>query len=126
MAPLYELMRKEGKITDKNGRIIGGIGKWTPECQVAFDTILEKLATAPVLAAPWIGHPYIIDIDASKVAFGACLMQKNSKGEIHPIWYASKLTNKSQAKLPSVELEAAALVWALLRCGQRSDDSQNG
>lgn len=114
MAPLYALTRNEGKITDDKGRIIGIVGRWTPECQNAFDTIIELLSTAPVLAAPWIGHEYIIEFDASKVAFGACLMQRGKDGLVHPIYYASKLTNKSQAKFPSVELEAAALVWSVL------------
>ena len=114
MAPLYELTRKDGKVIGQNGRVVNMIGKWSPQCQQAVKTVIDRLISAPVLAAPRIGFPYEIEVDASKVAFGACLMQKGEDGQVHPICYASKLTNKSQAKFPSVELEAAALAWCLL------------
>lgn len=50
-------------------------GKWDDECQVAFDAIIQKLITAPVLGfADW-KLPYIVHTDASVSSFGAALYQ---------------------------------------------------
>ncbi|KAH7706955.1 hypothetical protein AAVH_25810 [Aphelenchoides avenae] len=113
MHPLHQLTKNDGKIVGQDGKVIGVVGRWSAECQTAFETVIQRLITAPVLAAPWIGHPFIVETDASKIALGACLMQENRNKEVHPICYASKLTNKHQERFPSVELEALAVVWAL-------------
>ena len=43
---------------------------WTSECQHAFETLIDKLVTAPVLALPDFTKPFIIESDASAVAIG--------------------------------------------------------
>ncbi|KAH7702023.1 pol polyprotein, partial [Aphelenchoides avenae] len=101
MQPLYALTKKEA------------FSEWTEEHQKAFDTVVQKLVTAPVLAPPRLGRSFIIETDASSTAIAACLLQQNPQGEIHPIAYASRLLNKHEARYPSVESEALALVFAL-------------
>ncbi|KAL6461075.1 hypothetical protein MHYP_G00310410 [Metynnis hypsauchen] len=50
-------------------------GRWNIECQVAFETIVDKLTSAPVLGfADW-KLPYILHTDASTIGLGAALYQ---------------------------------------------------
>ena len=43
---------------------------WTNQCQESFDTLRRCLCTAPVLAYPNFGRPFILDTDASDVGIG--------------------------------------------------------
>ena len=61
--------------------------KWDESCQIAFDTLKRKLCSEPVLAFPRIGQQFIIEVDASDVAFGGILMQKGDDGLLHPVAY---------------------------------------
>ena len=44
--------------------------EWTPACQKAFDTMIQRLTTAPLLAYPDPNKPYILTTDASDIAKG--------------------------------------------------------
>ena len=48
---------------------------WSQDCQKAFDSLKEKLASPPVLAYPKDEGEYILDTDASNHAIGAVLSQ---------------------------------------------------
>lgn len=45
----------------------------TTECQVAFETVINKLMTAPILGFTDPKLPYILHTDASTVGLGAAL-----------------------------------------------------
>jgi len=49
--------------------------QWGGKQQKAFDTLKEKISTAPVLALPDLQRPFEIETDASDYAMGAVLMQ---------------------------------------------------
>ncbi|KAH9324888.1 hypothetical protein KI387_005066, partial [Taxus chinensis] len=46
-------------------------------CQQTFDSIKEKLTTAPILRGPDWGQPFHIHTDASNIAMGAILGKKD-------------------------------------------------
>jgi hypothetical protein len=48
---------------------------WTEQCEQSFQTLKEKLTTAPILAVPEPGKDYIVYCDASKHGIGCVLMQ---------------------------------------------------
>ena len=48
---------------------------WSPDCQKAIDTLIQKLITPPVLAYPRPTGGYILDTDESNHAIGAVLSQ---------------------------------------------------
>jgi hypothetical protein len=48
---------------------------WSDECEASFQTLKEKLTTAPVLALPETGKDYTVYCDASKNGLGCVLMQ---------------------------------------------------
>lgn len=44
--------------------------RWTPDCQIAFDSIIEKLTTAPVLGFADPKLSYLVHTDASTAGLG--------------------------------------------------------
>jgi hypothetical protein len=101
MVPLYKLTGKDVPFD------------WAQEQANAFKDVLHRLVTPPVLAPPRFGHPFVVETDASKIGLGCCLLQNGNDGELHPILYASRTTNKHEARYQAVELEALAIVYAL-------------
>ena len=49
---------------------------WLPECDIAFNTLKEKLITAHVLTPPDESKPFEVFCDASLQGLGAALMQE--------------------------------------------------
>ncbi|KAH0725500.1 hypothetical protein KY284_001365 [Solanum tuberosum] len=66
--------------------------RWTPEAQIAFETLKAKLGSTPVLALPDFNQEFQVETDASGKGIGAILSQKG-----HPIAYFSqKLSTRMQ------------------------------
>ena len=55
--------------------------QWTPSEQEAFDSLKERLITAPVLLLPDPNKPFTITTDTSDFAIGTVLTQDQGKGE---------------------------------------------
>ena len=96
------------ELTKKNKRF-----EWTAECEEAFTTLREALTKAPVLRTADPNKNYYLHTDASDFALGAVLMQKDDKGHLHPIAYASKLLNPAQRNYTVTDRECLAMAWAL-------------
>ncbi|KAK1685186.1 hypothetical protein QYE76_046034 [Lolium multiflorum] len=79
---------------------------WTDECETSFQTLKEKLTTAPVLAEP--GKDYTVYCDASKNGLGCVLMQDRKV-----IAYGSRQLKPHEHNYPVHDLELAAVVYAL-------------
>ena len=62
--PLSNLLQKSAKFV------------WSPECDVAFNTLKEKLTTTPVLVSPDQSKPFQVFCDASLQGLGVVLMQE--------------------------------------------------
>jgi hypothetical protein len=99
--PLFELTQKDT------------IWNWKEKQDEAFNILKEKLITAPVLQYPDYEKEFILLTDASKLALGAILSQKDDQGKEHPILYDSKTLNKSEQNYDTTHLEALAVIWAL-------------
>ncbi|KAL4101311.1 hypothetical protein QTP88_021331 [Uroleucon formosanum] len=86
--------------------------EWTAECQTAFETLVQKLVTAPILQYPNFEEPFILTTDASQYAIGSII----SQGEIGhdlPIAYASRTLNKAEQNYSTTEKELLSIVWSV-------------
>ena len=87
----------------------GAQWKWTDQEQEAFDKLKAALCTAPVLAYPVPGAPYILDTDASNTGIGAVLSQVID-GVEHVLGYASRSLSKTERNYCVTRKELLAVV----------------
>ncbi|MCP4492527.1 MAG: hypothetical protein GY820_35250, partial [Gammaproteobacteria bacterium] len=96
------------KLTEKNQ-----LFEWTEECQLAFDMLKQKLIEPPVLhyPDPKLGI-YYIETDGSSRGLGAVLCQKDQKGSLRAISFASSGLSRTRQSYGPSEVEALACVYA--------------
>ncbi|XP_037831364.1 uncharacterized protein LOC119616983 isoform X3 [Kryptolebias marmoratus] len=104
-----KLKKPEGKYSDPK-QSFGD--KWTSCQQIAFETVISKLTTAPVLGFANPQLPYILHTDASTNGLGAVLYQEQ-EGKLRVIAYASRGLSVSESKYPAHKLEFLALKWSV-------------
>ncbi|PAA90165.1 hypothetical protein BOX15_Mlig030307g2, partial [Macrostomum lignano] len=107
-APLHALTRKD----------IGSLRQhWTPEHQVAFDTLKKKLCSTEVLALPEFNSDpavkFVLDTDASDIRIGACLGQLQSDGVERPIAFFSRKLRDPEKRYTVTKKELLAIVDAM-------------
>uniref|UniRef100_A0A8R1EB09 RNA-directed DNA polymerase n=1 Tax=Caenorhabditis japonica TaxID=281687 RepID=A0A8R1EB09_CAEJA len=102
-APIIELTKKDSKF------------EWTPERAAAFEEMKKALTSEPVLVAPRLGKPFVIEVDASAKGAGAVLYQQQDEDgkDLRVVAYASRVYNKYEKNYPAIELEAVGLVFAV-------------
>ena len=98
--PLYKLLEKDAKFI------------WEEECQKSFEELKSHLTTAPIVRAPNWQLPFEVMCDASDLAIGAVLGQRED-GKPHVVYYASKTPNEAQRNYTTTEKELLAVVYAL-------------
>lgn len=101
--PLYDLIKG-------NKPFIFG-----PKEMETFEALKTKLVASPVLAIYSPNCATELQCDASSAGFGAVLMQKQSDGKFHPVFYFSKRATESESKYHSYELETLSIIYALRR-----------
>jgi hypothetical protein len=87
--------------------------EWSEECQFAFDTLKEKLITAPILRYPDFSKIFTIDCDASQFACGVVLTQLGDDGNEYVVGYASKKFSPSEVRYSATERELAGVVFGV-------------
>ncbi|RVW33136.1 Retrovirus-related Pol polyprotein from transposon opus [Vitis vinifera] len=98
--PLCELLVKDAKFV------------WDQKCQKSFEELKQFLTTAPIVRAPNWKLPFEVMCDASDLAMGAVLGQRED-GKPYVIYYASKTLNEAQRNYTTTEKELLAVVFAL-------------
>ena len=97
-SPLTNLTRKGVKF------------KWTSEHDESFRSLQHLLTTAPVLMRPDFSKPFELHTDASSIAIGACLVQRNEEGLPNAIAYYSRKLHGLEVRYSATDLEALAVV----------------
>ena len=86
---------------------------WDQCCDEAFMKLKKHLTSEPVLAFPRLGDDFIVDVDASDIAFGGVLMQEGPDSTLHPVGYFSDAVQNSQKNWSATTKEAFAMVLAV-------------
>lgn len=86
--------------------------RWGDKEQTAFETLKNKLKSAPVLVPPNFEEPFTLQTDTSKEGLGAVLTQEIN-GQEHVIAYASRSLNKSEINYTVTEKECLAVIWGI-------------
>lgn len=102
IAPITELIKSNSK-----NKFI-----WTEAAQKAFEEIIERLVSTPILANPDFSKEFIIQTDASDVGVGAVLVQGEGLDERVIAYFSKKLTKASQ-KYQVTERECLAVILAV-------------
>ncbi|CAG2190886.1 unnamed protein product [Mytilus edulis] len=96
-APLTKLLKKDQRF------------KWTPECDIAFENLKDRLTSAPILSFPHLDKPFILATDSSEFSNGYILSQIQN-GLEHVIAYGGRQLRGSELKWHITDKEALALV----------------
>ncbi|GKA50117.1 putative reverse transcriptase domain-containing protein [Tanacetum coccineum] len=91
------------KLTQKNKKY-----EWGKEEEEAFQTLKQKLCSAPILALPEGTEDFMVYCDASLKGYGAVLMQREKV-----IVYASRQLKVHEENYTTHDLELGAVVFAL-------------
>ena len=78
-----------------------------------FAELKRRLCAAPRLANPNLEAPFTLYTDASKIAIGAVLLQRDNAGVERPISFFSKKLFSAQRNYSTFERECLAVVYAL-------------
>ncbi len=100
-SPLYELTRKNQ------------LWVWTETHTKCLERIKMLLADTVTLKYPDPNKGFHLYTDASAVAISAVLAQEDEKGEIRPVYFASKLLQQSERNYYTTDRECLAVVWGI-------------
>ncbi|RDX91384.1 Retrovirus-related Pol polyprotein from transposon 17.6, partial [Mucuna pruriens] len=81
---------------------------WNSKCEHSFQTLKEKLTSAPVLVLPDLSKSFVVYCDASRMGLGGVLMQE---GKV--VAYASRQLKVHERNYPTHDLELAVVVFTL-------------
>ncbi|XP_022764236.1 uncharacterized protein LOC111309440 [Durio zibethinus] len=105
--PIFKLLRKNNP------------GKWSEECQEAFDKIKQYLSNPPVLVPPVPGKPLILYLTVCESSMGCVLGQQDEASrKERAIYYLSKKFTEYESKYSSLEKMCCALAWTAKRLRQ--------
>lgn len=115
-APLHKLVAKLQPHPKRNrtGRTVSLQDHWDWGCDQAFNTLRDKLISAPVLGYADLSKPFILEVDAS--GLGLVLSQEQDEGPRRPVAYASRglqPTEQNMDNYSAMKLELLALKWAV-------------
>ena len=98
--PLYKLLEKDAKFI------------WDADSQKSFEELKAYLTTTPIVRAPNWHLPFEVMCDASDLAIGEVLEQREG-GKPYVVYYASKKLNEAQRNYTTTENELLAVVYPL-------------
>ena len=101
---------KSGK--SKSSKKKGKGFEWGTTQQEAFDSLIDKLTSPPVLAYADYRYSFQVHTDASTSGLGAVLYQ-HQDGKDRVVAYASRSLKPAEKNYPAHKLEFLALKWAI-------------
>ena len=87
--------------------------EWTICHQDAFDTLWSRVTPEPILIQPQLHNQFELEVNASRFALGAVLMQRGEDRKKQPVAYYSATLSKAEWNYDIYDLEPLAIVKAL-------------
>ena len=103
--PLTQLLKKPP--------LDGSCPVWTHECTIAFEELKRQLVSAPILVSLCWTKVFHVYVDASNVAIGVVLSQKDDKNFDHSIYYASRQLVAAERNYSTTEREALGMIYSV-------------
>ena len=88
---------------------------WTSECEAAFKSINEEIASNRVIAHLEGKLLALVSTDASSVSYGAVLSQ-DRPGEVRLVPFALRTFTDAERAYAVVDREALACIWGCEHC----------
>ena len=90
---------------------------WTPDHQLAFDTVKKALASTPILQFFDPSRPTLLQTDASRLnGLGYALLQKDESDVWRLIQCGSRFLADAESRYSTIELELLAVTWSMWKC----------
>ena len=86
---------------------------WTSLQQCTFNHLRKIFSSTPVLTIPDTSRSFSLMTDASLLAAGAVLMQRDVNGDLHPCAYFSKMFSLAERNYDIYDRELLAVILAL-------------
>jgi len=87
--------------------------QWLPDHTSSFAMLKEAFLKCLVLCYPDMDLPFFVMTNASLIALGAVLMQKDGNGDLHPCAYYSKTFALAERNYNIYDCELLVVIWAL-------------
>lgn len=88
----------------------GALFEWGQEHTVSFESLKQKLVTAPVLAYSRYDRDFTLKTNASALGLGAVVQDD---GRLHPVSYTSCALSAPEKNYLITQLETLSVVWAV-------------
>ena len=111
--PNYSLISKP--ITELLKQNDGNNFSWGYQQQQAFDQLIQRLVTKPILGLYDVTREHEVHTDASSIGLAGMLLQRTDEKDWKPIFYYSRHCTDAERNHHSYELEVLAVVEALER-----------
>lgn len=118
--PIMNLPKMKGEAKPRPSQPLN----WSLECQAAFKKLKRLFTAEPALKHPDLDESFVIQADASDMAMGGVLLQKNAKGELQTCAYTSCKLSETEWWWAVWEKEAYVIRWALLMWRQFLEGSK--
>ena len=87
--------------------------QWGSLQHQAFEQLKHAMLQAPVLAHPNADKPFILETDASDIAYGAVLSQEQDDGKYKPLGFVSKSLSPAERNYSTADREMLAIIRGL-------------
>ena len=87
--------------------------EWTESQQQAFDTLKQKMVTAPVLTHLNYEESFILYINASYEGLGFIFVQEGPDGKKHLVQYDKRKLKPTEKNYIIINLECLGIVWSI-------------
>ena len=85
--------------------------QWTESHETSFQNLKDSVSSDAYVMYFNLSKPVILQVDASELGLGGCLLQKDNHGKLRPVAYASKCLTPAETRYANIEREVLAVVW---------------